>query len=74
MIKAYSFSCQGESHKVTDKVCQDYSMAVADDSLSVAIVCDGHGGEPYFRSDVGAEYAAEAALHSITFFCRKRWR
>lgn len=68
MINAYSFSCQGESHKATDKVCQDYSMAVADDSLSVAIVCDGHGGEPYFRSDVGAEYAAEAALHSITFF------
>lgn len=68
MLSAYSYSCQGESHKATNKVCQDYSMAVVDDLLSMVIVCDGHGGERYFRSNIGAEYAAEVALKSVSFF------
>ena len=65
---AISFSCQGESHKATNKVCQDYSLASSTDSFSIAIVCDGHGGDRYFRSDVGAKYAAEVTLDSISQF------
>ncbi len=34
----------------------------------MAIVCDGHGGERYFRSDIGAKFAAEATEETISFF------
>ena len=68
MINAFHFSCEGESHKATNKVCQDYSLTSIKDGLTVAVVCDGHGGERYFRSDVGAKYAAEITLDVVSLF------
>ena len=59
-MKCFDFHCQGESHKATDKVCQDYSYSRIDENgLAIAVVCDGHGGKHYFRSDVGARFATE---------------
>ena len=72
MIDSYSFSCQGESHKADNKPCQDASFsAVYDDGLAIAIVCDGHGGERYFRSDVGSRMATEVISESIKTFVEK---
>jgi len=69
MIESYNFSCQGESHKVDDKPCQDASFsAVYDNGLAMAIVCDGHGGERYFRSDVGSRMATEVIRDSVKTF------
>ena len=69
MIQCYNFSCQGESHKADEKPCQDASFsAVYDDGLAIAIVCDGHGGERYFRSDVGARMATEVIRGSVKTF------
>ena len=69
MIESYSFSCQGESHKADNKPCQDASLsAVFDDGLAIAIVCDGHGGERYFRSDVGSRMATEVISESVKTF------
>ena len=69
MIDSYSFSCQGESHKADNKPCQDASFsAVYDDGLAIAIVCDGHGGERYFRSDVGSRMATEVISESVKTF------
>lgn len=69
MIQNYHFSCQGESHKVDDKPCQDASFsAVYDNGLAIAIVCDGHGGERYFRSDVGSRMATEVIRDSVVNF------
>jgi hypothetical protein len=68
MIRAFHYSCEGESHKATNKVCQDYSLTFNEDDLTIAIVCDGHGGERYFRSDIGAKYAAEVSLESVSLF------
>ena len=69
MIQSYSYSCQGESHKADNKPCQDASFhAVYDDGLAMAIVCDGHGGERYFRSDVGARMAVEVISDSVKTF------
>ena len=69
MIESYSFSCQGESHKADDKPCQDASFsAVYDDRLAIAIVCDGHGGERYFRSDVGSRMATEVIHDAVKIF------
>lgn len=69
MIQCYSFSCQGESHKADNKPCQDASYSsVYDNGLAIAIVCDGHGGERYFRSDVGSRMATEVIRDSVKTF------
>lgn len=69
MTECYNFSCQGESHKASNKPCQDFSYsAVAEDGMAIAIVCDGHGGDRYFRSDIGARFAAEVTRDSVRQF------
>lgn len=69
MNECYNFSCQGESHKASSKPCQDFSCsAVSNDGMSFAVVCDGHGGDRYFRSDIGAKFAAEVTKESIRKF------
>lgn len=70
MINAFHFSCEGDSHKATNKVCQDFSLTSIKDGLTVAVVCDGHGGERYFRSDIGAKYAAEITLEVVSLFVK----
>ncbi len=67
-MKHFSFSCQGESHKSTDKPCQDSSYSYSMDDVSIAIVCDGHGGDRYFRSDVGARCCVKIAEVAIKQF------
>lgn len=69
MTECYNFSCQGESHKVSNKPCQDFSYsAVTDNGMTIAIVCDGHGGDRYFRSDIGAKFATEVILEAVRQF------
>ncbi len=69
-MNAINHTCQGESHKATNKVCQDYSLAYVTEEMSIAIVCDGHGGTRYFRSDVGAKCATEVAKKCIETFIK----
>lgn len=68
-MDALNFSCQGESHIAAGKVCQDYSYStVYENGNAMAIVCDGHGGRRYFRSDIGAKIAAEVAENKVQTF------
>lgn len=68
-MNSLNFSCQGESHIAAHKVCQDYSYSnVYENGNAIAIVCDGHGGKRYFRSDVGAKIAAEVTEHKVKTF------
>ena len=68
-MRCFDFHCQGESHKATDKVCQDFSYSHIDENgLAVAVVCDGHGGKRYFRSDVGARFATEIIANNVKEF------
>ena len=68
-MRCFDFHCQGESHKAIDKVCQDYSFSHVDENgLVIAVVCDGHGGKHYFRSDVGARYAAVVSANNVKEF------
>ncbi len=60
--------CQGESHKSNSKPCQDRAYAESGDTLSMAIVCDGHGGEKYFRSQYGAQFATVITKNAIREF------
>lgn len=61
-------SCQGYSHKSTDKPCQDSSFADSSNDLSMAIVSDGHGGARYFRSDIGSKLLVKYAEESLRKF------
>lgn len=63
-----SCSVQGEGHVASEKECQDYSSCWVDGKTMVCIVCDGHGGDRYFRSRIGAERAAIIAFDAIKRF------
>jgi serine/threonine protein phosphatase PrpC len=67
-MKGIHYTCQGESHKATNKICQDYSSIFIDDNYSIAVVCDGHGGDRYFRSDIGAQMAADVTTECVKEF------
>ena len=67
-MECINFTCQGESHKADNKVCQDYSATLTESGLTVAVVCDGHGGNRYFRSDIGSRYATEITMDCIRYF------
>ena len=65
------YYCQGESHKSTGKPCQDFAYSETSDALSMAIVCDGHGGERYFRSHHGSKIAKEVIIECVKSFVEK---
>ena len=67
-MKDLHHSCQGESHILSNKVCQDSSYSSTSDTMSIAIVCDGHGGARYFRSDVGSRFAVDATKECVQAF------
>lgn len=70
-MKVFNKSTIGESHIADQKPCQDFSLSYQSESgLSVAIVSDGHGGKPYFRSHIGSEKACNVALDAIKTFVK----
>jgi hypothetical protein len=69
-MEAINHTCIGASHIAGNKVCQDYSMAINQEGLCVAVVSDGHGSERYFRSDKGAEIACKISAEKINEFVK----
>ena len=67
-MKGFNKTCQGASHIKSDKVCQDYSFCESTPELSIALVSDGHGGERYFRSNIGSELACKVSSDLIRTF------
>ncbi len=68
-VRAFHVTRQGANHIKKNKVCQDASAAFEDDEyIAYAIVCDGHGGDDYIRSDVGSKRAAQVAGSAIVDF------
>ena len=67
-IKAFHLSTQGASHIKKNKECQDASASYCDENCAIAIVCDGHGGDDYFRSAIGSKVGAEVAEKNIKDF------
>lgn len=67
-MKAIFHRCMGASHEATGKVCQDYCWAELGDSYTIGVVSDGHGGDRYFRSDVGSKSAVEATIDCVRQF------
>ena len=67
-IKCFNSHCKGESHKTTGKPCQDFSFSIKTEGYAIAMVSDGHGGERYFRSDVGSKIVVEVAHRCLVEF------
>lgn len=65
---AINLTSIGASHIRVGKECQDFSLSESTDTYSMAIVCDGHGGDNYFRSAYGSCFAAQAASACISEF------
>lgn len=70
-FRSFSQKAMGASHKKEDLPCQDAVLNYCDDSMAVAVVADGHGSPQYFRSDIGSQIAAQAALDGICSFVRQ---
>ncbi len=66
----FAYSVPGYHHIRSGKRCQDASFSYSDDHMSVIAVADGHGGNDYFRSDRGSQYAVRCAVESIKTFSR----
>lgn len=70
--KSFNISVQGASHIRKNKVCQDSSKSsgynAEENGFYYAVVCDGHGGDDYIRSEFGSKFAAEAAGDRIWTF------
>ena len=52
----------GYSHVSAGKRCQDYSASYHDEERTVVTACDGHGGNVYIRSHLGAKFASDAVI------------
>ena len=63
--------CIGDSHILSGKPCQDCARSISNELYSMAIVSDGHGGERYFRSNIGSEYAVKITRNAIDEFVRE---
>ncbi len=73
---AFHFGCIGASHLKKGTVCQDACASMETENYRLAVACDGHGGEDYFRSDRGSRMAAQAFCECVEkAFCKplKRW-
>ena len=52
----------GYSHTSTGKRCQDFSASYNDEERTIVTACDGHGGNVYIRSHLGAKFASTAVV------------
>ena len=52
----------GYTHINTGKRCQDFSASYSDEERTIVTVCDGHGGNVYIRSHLGAKFASNAVI------------
>ena len=70
MITFYT-NAKGSSHIASNKPCQDNGTQYHNDGVSIVVVCDGHGGESFVRSDIGSRLAADIAKEKILRFIEK---
>ena len=61
----------GASHIQKEIVCQDSVQYHQDLQCAAAAVSDGHGGQPYFRSDRGSAFAVQISCRYITEFLQQ---
>jgi hypothetical protein len=75
----YSLAVHGDKYFYETCVGKDYTwerkkqpLLNAKPLCCMVIVADGHGGDAYFRSDKGSQFAAESARNCIAEFLRTK--
>jgi serine/threonine protein phosphatase PrpC len=63
---AFACSVIGANHVKAGKPCQDHSLCVKEGAYTFTAVADGHGGDRYFRSELGSRFAIDAARECVT--------
>ena len=71
-IRVFHARSLGESHKVSQKPCQDAALSFeeAEQNIYIGLVSDGHGSSTYFRSDRGSQFLVEVAKNILLDFVR----
>ena len=67
-IFAFSATETGYNHTKISKVCEDASGFYNNEKMHICAVADGHGSDNYPRTDKGAKFAVDAAIHCIVDF------
>jgi hypothetical protein len=68
--KSFAITVKGGSHEKHGKACQDASRKGDNAGVAIAVVADGHGDDNCFRSDKGAEFAADCAVTGMLEFVK----
>ncbi len=63
--QAYFARKRGKSHIESGTVCQDYCLVENLEDVFVIAIADGHGGESYTKSDIGARIACETVVSCV---------
>ena len=71
MEKGFSVSLKGLAHDQNGKPKQDYASAIKGEGFSIAVVCDGHGSDKHFRSEVGSQVATEVTEAILLDFAKQ---
>jgi len=69
--KSFAVTVLGGSHVKSGTVCQDASDFYNDESVSIAVVADGHGDSSCFRSDRGSQFAVVCTTRGIQQFVKQ---
>ena len=66
----FALKAQGVSHIEKNIPCQDSADAILglNNTIGIACVADGHGGNKYFRSDRGSNLAVSIAMRTLADF------
>lgn len=64
--QAYFARKRGKGHIENGTTCQDYCLIEnINDDILVITVADGHGGDAYVKSDIGARIACETIINCV---------
>ena len=68
----YNKSFKGYSHTQSNKPCQDYSDSYVSSDRIIVTCADGHGGNIYFRSDLGSKFASDSLIKVLSKLTLKK--
>ena len=66
--KTFEAGCTGASKLKKDIICQDFFMTDSNEGYAIAVVSDGLGSSPHFRSNVGSKFACEISIKVVKSF------
>lgn len=70
-MKAFNRTSIGHNHIRANKVCEDASGSYTSDTMTIAVVADGHGSDNYPRTERGSRFAVQAAMNCVKEFMER---